>query len=78
MHGEAIILWSERTGWGQFYRYDSEGNFKNQITKVNLVLRKFIKKIAALLKPFSFYQDSFVIWCKKKNGQLLLSKFFYS
>ncbi len=28
------ILWfSERTGWGHFYRYDREGNFKNAVTK---------------------------------------------
>lgn len=30
--GEEYIWWSERTGWGQFYFYDSEGNLKNRIT----------------------------------------------
>lgn len=30
--GEEFIWWSERTGWGQFYLYDSEGNLKNRIT----------------------------------------------
>lgn len=30
--GEEFIWWSERTGWGQFYLYDSEGNMKNRIT----------------------------------------------
>ena len=30
--GEEFIWWSERTGWGQLYRYDSEGNLKNAIT----------------------------------------------
>lgn len=30
--GEEFIWWSERTGWGQLYRYDSEGNLKNRIT----------------------------------------------
>lgn len=30
--GEEYIWWSERTGWGQLYRYDSEGNLKNRIT----------------------------------------------
>ncbi|MFP8488012.1 DPP IV N-terminal domain-containing protein [Gracilimonas sp. Q87] len=30
--GEEFIWWSERTGWGQLYRYDSEGNLKNEIT----------------------------------------------
>jgi dipeptidyl aminopeptidase/acylaminoacyl peptidase len=35
--GEQYIWWSERTGWGQFYRYDSEGNLMNQITSGNFV-----------------------------------------
>jgi len=30
--GKDIIWWSERTGWGQLYLYDSNGNLKNQIT----------------------------------------------
>lgn len=30
--GEEYLWWSERTGWGQLYRYDSEGNLKNRIT----------------------------------------------
>ncbi|PWN07894.1 S9 family peptidase [Rhodohalobacter mucosus] len=30
--GEEYIWWSERTGWGQLYRYDSEGNMRNRIT----------------------------------------------
>ncbi len=30
--GEEYIWWSERTGWGQLYRYDSKGNLKNKIT----------------------------------------------
>jgi len=31
--GEEYIWLSERTGWGQLYRYDSEGNLKNRITR---------------------------------------------
>jgi len=30
--GEDFIWWSERTGWGHFYLYDHNGNFKNAIT----------------------------------------------
>jgi dipeptidyl aminopeptidase/acylaminoacyl peptidase len=30
--GNDIIWWSERTGWGQLYLYDGNGNMKNQIT----------------------------------------------
>ncbi len=41
--GEEYIWWSERTGWGQFYRFDSEGNLKNQITKGNFVAGNIIK-----------------------------------
>ncbi len=31
--GEEYLWWSERTGWGQLYRYDSEGNLRNRITQ---------------------------------------------
>lgn len=31
-NGEEYIWWSERTGWGQLYRYDPEGNLQNRIT----------------------------------------------
>lgn len=30
--GQEYIWWSERTGWGQLYRYDSKGALKNRIT----------------------------------------------
>ncbi|TAJ11117.1 S9 family peptidase [Marinilabiliaceae bacterium JC017] len=35
--GKEFIWWSERTGWGQLYRYDANGNLKNQITSGNYV-----------------------------------------
>ncbi len=35
--GKDLVWWSERTGWGQFYLYDSEGNLQNTITKGNYV-----------------------------------------
>lgn len=31
--GEEYLWWSERTGWGQLYRYDRNGNLKNRITE---------------------------------------------
>src|SRR5699024_10459957 len=31
--GEQFLWWSDRTGWGQLYRYDSEGNLINQSTQ---------------------------------------------
>lgn len=31
--GEDIIWWSERSGWGQLYLYDDQGNMKRQITE---------------------------------------------
>jgi dipeptidyl-peptidase-4 len=31
--GKDILWWSERTGYGQYYRYDNQGNFKNAITE---------------------------------------------
>lgn len=41
--GEEYIWWSERTGWGHFYRYDSEGNLLNQITSGNFVAGEIVK-----------------------------------
>lgn len=31
--GEEFVWWSERTGWGQYYLYDNEGNLQNRITE---------------------------------------------
>src|SRR5699024_5848710 len=31
--GEQYLWWSERTGWGQLYRYNSEGDLMNRITE---------------------------------------------
>ncbi|WP_020401934.1 S9 family peptidase [Gracilimonas tropica] len=41
--GKEYIWWSERTGWGQLYRYDSEGNLKNRITQGNFVVGDVVK-----------------------------------
>ena len=41
--GRQYLWWSERTGWGQFYRYDSEGNLMNKITTGNFVAGSIIK-----------------------------------
>jgi dipeptidyl aminopeptidase/acylaminoacyl peptidase len=41
--GEEYIWWSERTGWGQLYRYDSEGNLMNRITNGNFVVGDVVK-----------------------------------
>jgi dipeptidyl-peptidase 4 len=31
--GEEYLWFSERTGWGQLYRYDADGNLKNRVTE---------------------------------------------
>jgi dipeptidyl-peptidase 4 len=36
--GEEFLWYSERTGWGQLYRYDGEGNLKNKITDGHYVV----------------------------------------
>jgi len=36
--GEEFIWWSERTGWGQLYRYDANGNLINRITRGEFVV----------------------------------------
>lgn len=41
--GDEYIWWSERTGWGQLYRYDAEGNLKNRITQGNFVVGDVVK-----------------------------------
>jgi dipeptidyl aminopeptidase/acylaminoacyl peptidase len=41
--GEEYIWWSERSGWGQLYRYDSEGNLRNRITTGNFVVGDVVK-----------------------------------
>src|SRR5699024_4565888 len=32
-NGQQYLWWSERTGWGQLYRYNSNGNLENRITR---------------------------------------------
>jgi len=41
--GKEYIWWSERTGWGQLYRYDSKGNLKNKITTGPWVVGDVVK-----------------------------------
>ena len=41
--GEQYLWWSERTGWGQFYRYDREGKLMNKITTGNFVAGSIVK-----------------------------------
>jgi len=41
--GEEFIWWSERSGWGQFYLYDSEGNLKRRITNGHFVAGEIAK-----------------------------------
>ncbi len=42
-NGEEYLWWSERSGWGQFYRYDNTGNLRNQITDGNFVAGSIVK-----------------------------------
>lgn len=41
--GSEYLWWSERTGWGQFYRYDANGNLKNRITQGAFVAANIVK-----------------------------------
>lgn len=41
--GQEYIWWSERSGWGHLYRYDSEGNLINQITSGAFVVGDIAK-----------------------------------
>ena len=31
--GDDLLWWSERDGWGHFYRYGLDGKLKNQVTR---------------------------------------------
>lgn len=41
--GKEFIWWSERTGWGQLYRYDNNGKLKNKITTGSWVVGDLVK-----------------------------------
>lgn len=51
--GKDLIWWSERTGWGQFYLYDQDGNLKNQITQGNFVAGN-VARIDTAAREFIF------------------------
>ncbi len=50
--GKEYIWWSERTGWGQLYRYDSNGNLKNKITSGPWVVGNVVKVDTAQSRLF--------------------------
>jgi dipeptidyl-peptidase-4 len=52
--GKEIIWWSDRTGWGHYYLYDSSGKLKAQITNGNWVAGKIVS-IDTLKREFCFY-----------------------
>ena len=41
--GKEFIWWSERTGWGQLYRYDSKGTLKKRITNGYFIVGDMMK-----------------------------------
>lgn len=41
--GSEILFWSDRDGWGHFYRYGSDGRLINQITKGEWTAAKIVK-----------------------------------
>lgn len=38
-----ILWWSERSGWGNYYLYDSQGRLKNQVTSGNWTSGKIVR-----------------------------------
>ncbi len=42
-NGEEILWWSERSGRGQFYLYDGEGNLKNVVTPPDMQAGKVVR-----------------------------------
>lgn len=40
--GKEIIWWSDRSGWGQYYRYNAQGKLLNRITKGNFTAGKIL------------------------------------
>ena len=41
--GSEILWWSERSGWGNYYLYDSRGNLKNQVTSGEWTSGKIVR-----------------------------------
>lgn len=41
--GKSILWWSDRTGWGHYYRYDGEGRLQNAVTSGNWTAGKIIR-----------------------------------
>ena len=52
--GDEIYWWSERTGYGHYYRYDGEGNLLNPITSGNWTAGNVVR-IDTLEREFYFY-----------------------
>ncbi len=40
--GQEVIWWSDRTGWGQYYRYNRQGELLNRITKGDWTAGKIV------------------------------------
>lgn len=53
-NGEEFLWWSERTGHGHYYRYDSEGNLKNAITSGAWTVGK-LSKVDSTEQAIYFY-----------------------
>lgn len=51
--GKDMIWWSERTGFGQLYLYDGQGNLKNAITTGNFVVGN-VSRIDTLAREIYF------------------------
>lgn len=51
--GKDLIWWSERTGWGQFYLYNDQGELQHQITQGNFIAGN-ITQIDTLGREFYF------------------------
>lgn len=51
--GKDLIWWSERTGFGQLYLYDADGNLKNPITTGNFIVGS-VSRIDTLAREVYF------------------------
>jgi len=41
--GTEILFWSDRSGWGHYYRYNGEGKLLNQVTNGDWTVAKIVK-----------------------------------
>jgi len=59
-NGNDIIWWSDRTGWGHYYRYGNDGTLKNAITRGNYTAGRilYVDTIGNMLYLYGYGKEA--------------------